>query len=450
MIGKIHSFLRNHPQVLIATVVVAVSTFYFFVYWPVLSIRITWDDQLLLNDKALVQPGSPWIFWTRGHEFTKAWPIYYTIVWFFQALKLSPAVLHFINVVVHYCVGWAAFLLFRRLGWKGSWLVAPLIWFHPIFVEAVAWINQLSKLLGGLLILSWLYFLLSPDSWRTTLLRWAAIVLAVLTCGYGYLLSAAELSNVRGMSWKRATTMAMLFLFVAYSCFLVAAGTNTALPEASFSQRYFRPLRSERVLRSEQEAKDEHAYFRANIFPEVWSNSTHSAIVYLHSTFFSILPGERLSQLEFWRGKLTVVGYSALFYSRMFVFPVGNKVIYNFTSPDALRSFWHAALGGIVLLSVPLTIFFRWHLTAAILLTFLPVSGLFYVPFMKFTLVADRLIYVPCLIAIIALAKKAGAGPLWLRSVAWCWLLFLMVRITLYTPEFLEATRLPFWHIQGY
>jgi len=133
----------------------------------------------------------------------------------------------------------------------------------------------------------------------------------------------------------------------------------------------------------------------------------------------------------------------------MYFLPLGNKVIYNFVSPEFLSSPWMSALGAGTLISVIAAYYFGFYLILVIFLTYLPVSGFFYVPFMKFTLVADRFAYVPALLVTLALTKFLSKRK-WLQSLAFIWLAFLVLRTTQFIPAFRESTKSSFWNIQGY
>lgn len=141
---------------------------------------VLWDDDIHIQ-------GNPWLrtpSWRSASEFlTKPYfGLYIPVPYLFwlgltalgQVLGMpqNPALFHGANLLLHSLNGFLVLLLLRRFSksWPAAWLGMVLFAFHPLQVEAVAWVSGAKDLLmtffSLVTLLLALDLSLSPGWWR--------------------------------------------------------------------------------------------------------------------------------------------------------------------------------------------------------------------------------------------------------------------------------------------
>lgn len=124
------------------------------VYGPALRGAFIWDDLDLLRDNPLITaPGGLRSIWfTR--EATDFWPLtnsYFWLLWRIFGDSVLP--FHVANVLLHSINSTLVLVILRKSAVPFAMAIATLFAFHPMNVEAVAWIFQAKTLLSTAFVL---------------------------------------------------------------------------------------------------------------------------------------------------------------------------------------------------------------------------------------------------------------------------------------------------------
>jgi len=132
-------------------------------YHSAFSAEFIWDDEILVNSRAVSDPYGLLQIWfepARLRLEPHYWPLTYSTFWLEHKLwGFDPTGYHVVNVLLH---GVNTLLLFRllvRLDVPGAALAAALFAVHPMQAEAVTWI------MGRKDLLSTLFYLAAADCW---------------------------------------------------------------------------------------------------------------------------------------------------------------------------------------------------------------------------------------------------------------------------------------------
>lgn len=347
-----------------------------------------WDDHFIFDDEVIQRGLSPWLYWTRGHPQTRTWPLFFTVLWFLKLASGSSLTLfHAANILLHAVNGWLILRAGRLLGFRWPAVPAAIFLIHPIVIEPVAWVFQISKLMSLTFLLTW-FLLAKEQGWRARLARLACLFGALTVGGYGYVVAAAECVRVlRARSLAGVAVGAVLLGVALYTVFLASAGIGLlgARGEALASyeaQLGLCRLGSPRVIAP----------------PSPNESVARGAWYLLDATGLSADSIREVACL--WTMKFAAVGLTASAYALRIFLPLPQRI------PAALYQLPPAlvlvlAILGFGIVASALFLPSKGALSLLVL-TFLPVSGLAYFPWMKLSLVDDRLFYVPLAFLLLA------------------------------------------------
>lgn len=129
-------------------------------YLPSMRGGFLWDDDVYVtHNKALSRAGGIQRIWL-GVRDPKTYPVpqYYPMThtsfwletrWQDWSKPLSSMPFHLINVMLHAMNAWLLWVLLRRLGVPGAFVIAGIWMIHPLQVESVAWITERKNVLSG-------------------------------------------------------------------------------------------------------------------------------------------------------------------------------------------------------------------------------------------------------------------------------------------------------------
>ncbi len=341
------------------------------------------DNSLVFGNAFLKEARNPLQYWYRGQINTKAWPLTHTLYWLeYRAFHSHFWCYRFLLLLLHWSNG---LLLLRFLRNKNAArLAAAVFWLHPIAVEAVIWITQLNVLLSTFFFAFWLHAIQQEGAVERK--RSLPPLLGMLaTKGHAYFLAPlVVLRNGPLLGWARSTLRELpALLFTGYAILLVDAGVQSDRREVEYSQTYLENQAYPRTAPPEETA---------------WKEGLRMA-----------------------REKITAAGRTgAHYFSR--VFAPGDP------SYVGVGDSWVYFLCGLLLLPLFLLAYWKRSWPAlAMIACYLPVSGIFYAPFMKFSLVPDRAFY-PSFFAFTWLLGQLHAKleNRWLRLAFWAWPLLLI------------------------
>lgn len=356
----------------------AVFALLFLVCGPGLRAPKFWDDDpKVFQHESVTRPDGLTHLWLKGGLRTEEWPVTQSLFWVqhrlwgetFWAYRLVNLALHALNGVLLWRV-------LRRLGLGGSIWVALFWVFHPVQMESVLWITEFKTIVAWCLaLLSWGCWLRAEEARESAPAArrwgWASVALWLLACGS-----------------KTA--------FIGFPCVwpLVAWAQDGQL----------RPARMLRIV----------PHLVISLLLALWT---------LHVSAGIIHPGA-FKGPEGWT-RLANAGWVFGFYLGKTAWPSNLALIYPHWS-DALRA--HAPWSALPLLALAglclgLALRSRAPLARLLLVLLLasgcllgPVSGLFDMPFMMHSLVADHFQYAALAAHILLLAMVGkilfgGAQP---------------------------------------
>jgi hypothetical protein len=400
----------------------------FVIYWGGLARGPYIDDNILIfSNQHIRDGGSPLTYWYRGQPQTKTWPLTHTAYWFlYQIFGMRFWAYRTLNVLLHWASGVFLFhFLARKVRLSSAAFGACFFWFHPVDVGSVTWISQLSTL-GTVLFLGWWMAGLqeNDDSPRSGILPLLGMVLAK---GFAYLLPVMQLRKR-----LKTGTVAQAFLFTApaiaiaaYGLFLAYVGTYHNANERPFVQSYYESgnpvakpapqpavappvvpvdapvqkaakakLKKKTVIAKKTKKAvapmPAPAPVAAAVLPPPLPGSP--GLVVLPEVAPNAVPPSYVLTSGL-RERVTILGKTSVFYLARFVsFSDLSYPEMRYTDLSEWNVFFLLiGLGVLALLGFALVKDLR-VLTIG-LLVYLPVSGLFYVPFLKFRLVSDHMVY---------------------------------------------------------
>ncbi len=413
----------------------------FLLYFPSLHYGAFVDDNSLIFGNSFIKSSqNPLQYWYRGQMNTKAWPLTHSVYWLlYQGFHLNFALYRSALILLHWANGFCLFLFLRKKSFAAALFSASLFWLSPITVEAVTWISQIGCLLSTLFFAFWLRDFLEEKP-ASPLRSNALLVAMMITKSYAFFLAPMEIfKNAKILGWKKSLLHSSpALLFSVYSAFLVSHGIYDYPTEAEHSASYFLtnpPKPAELVAAPTKEAPIKKT---AKIRKSKKILTTPIAVK-AEAPPAPIKHEERYLQDQFAKSpeamkeKLEVEGRTFSYYLLRSL---------SFTEIPVRTKQTLAGLNWLfLLLSVASLGLFIWGLAKRYWLlsvtfaTYLSISGLFYVPFMKLSLVADRVAYLPLFAFIWGLGElylrvenKYILKAFWLWPILFCLLTFFVIR----------------------
>jgi hypothetical protein len=424
--------------------------FYLWLYLPVFSMPALGDDLEFIFHNPVIQGGmSPLLFWTRGHNFTKAWPVFYSLVWATQRLSQDPMLAnHTLGLSLHFLNGILLTRLCGRLGIKQAWAAGPLLWFHPAHIVTLMHVMLLTKILSSFFFLLWLGQWIRGTEGKWLAHYWGRLVflsLSLLSSGQSYLFCLVEGARyLRALEWNRAwwrspAWAAPFFVISAYGAFLAASGIKTVEAEIQNIQVMQSPVKGQLIQEKRAIVPDREFAPKALVEPPTAvppaasqaetpvpvapeNGTSELAVVTGYESpekatgFFDYVANTLgISNAFFetsWISRIRNMGVTALYYVAIFFAPLRLLDSVNLGElPMALQSFFVLAGLGVIA-SLAYVFQKRDIFWQCMLLAYLPVSGFFYIPFTShFDLVSPRYAYLPFLPATVICLRWASSKP---------------------------------------
>ncbi len=345
-----------------------------------------WDDYVFIfSAKGVVDVPNPWVFWIKGSGHERIWSLGYSQFWaLFELFGQRFWAYKLVSLVFHSANGYLLFRLMSRLKFKYAPYGALIFMFHPFHVETLSWIFQLNSVMGFFWSLLTCWMLLNLiDTFREKK-SVKKLVLSLLGTTFFYFLSVKtkpvavlvpfcmlltlHLGHIK-RHWPKILGAFLILLIVGGT---IAYLSNNAITESSY----------ENSIRK--------TYFFDELFGRVNFGPSVTSI------------DGTLAYHTFWGKmalKLHLIGRNFTFYFFKFFIPVNLLFIYPkwpLISGGGVLSVIFLFLVGCICFYLFFKLKERRKLIpiALVVAGFVPISGVLYIPYMKYSYVADHWAYV--------------------------------------------------------
>tara|TARA_R110000868_G_scaffold313440_2_gene574427 strand:+ start:3270 stop:4847 length:1578 start_codon:yes stop_codon:yes gene_type:complete len=401
-----------------------------------------WDDNVFIfKAEAITHTSHPFVFFDYTSSNHRAWPLGYVFFWIlyrvfaenFVWYKLLNLLIHFLNFYLL-----RKFLVDSKV--KHSLFIGLLFLFHPLQVESVSWIFQLNTLLATSFTLLCLNSVIQ-NKYKLSLLFFA---LSLLTKSYAVFLPFVFfLIFLKSNSFKKSLVRTIPFFIISLLVGLLTIRGVTSSDSENVIRKKFHTEKSQKVIKEEtivsipspspievSEPTPSNTVYeeasRAEIIdePEVAqevpdqvqienaSTSTEESLQ-KETTMVVVKEKKVFDWLAFGLDKLQLVANSLSFYIKSFTVGGDHFLFYPFIDPLSLTNIYNLLFLFIIMTAyafclVDTKVNKSTPMLAATFLicSWLPISGIFYVPFMKFAHYSDHWAYL-CTIPMAVLLIQA-------------------------------------------
>lgn len=398
-------------------------------YFPVLqSSEPIWDDmRFLFESERFIFITSPLEFFGLGENkhLQRAWPLTYSLLWGVYKLVQSDFLIYkLMNLSLHFT---NAMLLLKLTGSQyrlGALAVTLLFALHPIQVESVCWILQLGTLAATtFLILTFMVFQRLqtsnfPFGWPfisgilffliSLLFKVVGILFPIFVILYVIIHQRDLFRNRNFLLWTSLLLTCSLWRGV-----VTVRGVSTVGAEQELSQLYFKEnlavgdlmmtITAGGNIQGPSDSAAEN--FKGTKKKEdSWVDQLFKRYPVLKTVTgkYNLLSGSLLSYLAIFFGfKDTLFFYPKDdFFDPLF--RLGSSLCLVAVLVILLRASWRRKLSGPGLLA---------------LIVYLPVSGLFYIPYMKYSYIADHWSYASSFFLSLMIFELASRRQLLVRPL---------------------------------
>ena len=327
-----------------------------------------WDDYVFIfKSNNIIHAPNPFVYWQGDSGYTRAWPLGYSLFWILYRLffhhyifyKLLNLLLHFSNYLLLKKIG-----VHLKLSQKLTSVVALLFLIHPLQVESISWIFQMNTILAMTLFLLSIHTALKKHNHKNYIISFILFTASLLVKSYYVAFAPLFFFIIRKKIYSK---LFYTTLFLGISLYM----TYETLKGVQYSS----------IEKKHKEVFHEKVHFKkTNKGPAQRRPTIQESNTTVHS------------KIELTISKLSFLSHNFVFYLFNFLFPFNLHFIYseiNLVSPFILIAVFLSIIIAIFSFS---TAYEKMALTTT-LLAFLPVSGLFYVPFMKYSPIADHWAY---------------------------------------------------------
>ena len=256
--------------------------------------------------------------------------------------------------------------------------------------------------------------------------------------GYAYLLALAEIFRMSHKTIWAWVLRALFLLGLGYLLFLVSVGVGGAYRDMRVTDVYFNKFGN--VFGCEKVKSVPTARLT-----NVTDGSIRSAVKFA-TQLVGWQPNELLATSCLWAMKFATVGLTTYKYLFRFVLPLNSRIPEAIAQPNAAFFVLFAFLG-FSILAFTLLCLFKHSLLGTVLLIYLPISGFIYFTWMSYSLVGDRLVYIP--LAFFSLWFWRQISPWvnkwqWAKVVCLLWMGFLFYQSHQRASYLVKVYQVPF------
>ncbi|MBH46739.1 MAG: hypothetical protein CME71_01060 [Halobacteriovorax sp.] len=388
-----------------------------------------WDDNVFIfKAEAITKSPHPFVFFDYTSSNHRAWPLGYVFFWILYRVFAENFIWYkVLNLLVHF----SNFYLLRRflqnLRIKHSFFMSLLFLFHPLQVESVSWIFQLNTLLATSFVLLCLNCLLE-NKYRLSLLFFA---LSLLTKSYAVFVPfICILILQKHFTFKQSVLRSIPFFIISLIVgLLTIRGVNSSDKESQIRERFHtqnaqKTVKEESIvaipsptpaiveneeaisLSDENEVAPETIEVVESTEPQELAQEVvvEQAITPPPEptpvTMTVIKERKVFDWVSFAHTKLQLMANSISFYLQTFLVGRDHFLFYPLIDPLALENIYNLLL---FFLFITAYLFFladkkviqtnSFLMATLFVCAWLPISGIFYVPFMKFAHYSDHWAY---------------------------------------------------------
>ncbi len=378
-----------------------------------------WDDNVFIfNSDAITKSAHPFVFFNYKTSDFRAWPLGYVLFWVLYKVFGTQFVLYkILNLVLHFFNFYLVRQVSQKLNLKHSLYIGLIFLFHTFHVETISWIFQLNT------ILATSFFLLS---FRALILE--KKVLSVIFFSVSLLIKSYAaftpfvfliyVYSQRGFkeSLKTCVPFFIISLLVGYG---TIRGINTSSSEVMQRKKFHTEdaVITKTITEITPVAANEEVLVDKNEVEEAKVEFTETVVEVITSPTLKpeteIVPEEKpvefiekrvkikeLDYIQLGLNKLLIISNSCFFYLRQFILPTENLFIYPEIDSLGNTNFIALLLFFVLFTSFLLMLTTRkYHhtkiflISTMILTIWIPISGIFYVPFMKYAPYTDHWAY---------------------------------------------------------
>lgn len=351
------------------------------------------DYHHIFNFSFVTDAPHPFVYFNPWSHYFKSWGFSYFVIWIlYKCFGGAYVYYHFFNLLLHF----TNYLILQKLLQRSlkfnqykSRLYSLFFLFNPLSVFTVAWIFQLKTLLSVLFILLTLMciYSFSFKKWYHYGSTILVFFLSLTSKVSGILLPFYIIVFIG----KKITLKRMSLLMTPLLCLslfyglLNIKGITYIVKEVKNIEKPVAELNIDHVIKLDEyldleivHSKEKGTNFEINIYDEVTDGAKKYLLPILNtSTFFDkhIISLQNLSKLV-----LFTFGLNQYF-------PFYEN---NLETSKSYFLYFHITLG---LMFLFLTVLSKNHFFYLAICLFLPISGYFYVPYMKFSYTSDHWFY---------------------------------------------------------
>lgn len=343
----------------------------FFLYLPSFEAIPFWDDLAFIfgENGAVAKINNPFLYWSDSSGVTKAWPLSYSILWIlFKIFGHKYFMYQYVALLVHGVNAIIVERLFRREDIPYPIFGALIFLFHPLHVETLSWTIQLNTTLAFTFYFISLHQLLDFTKYKTK---------KPLIISFLFFFFSIATKNI-------ATPLIIIFVFILRKrgSFNKALVALLVLPYV-LSSIYFSIKTLHGIETSYIEKQHSIGHDSATV--NVENNSSENIIKNI---------ADKISQ------KYILLAMNFQFYIEKFLLPINQVFVYpkwKFISVTGLVDIFLFSLVFLVFSFRKIGSYTFSHNVKKsfwfFFFSFLPFSGIVYIPFMKYSYVAGHWAY---------------------------------------------------------
>lgn len=376
----------------------------FLIYLPLFNSIPFGDDYVyIFNNDHITGAPHPFVYWKYGTEHFKSWPLSFSLLWTeYKAFGENYFLYRVFNLILHILNA----LLFHKITNinfpKASKYIFILFLFHPMIVENIFWIFQVKTLLAvTFLFLSMIYTQRynKKKSFKLYFCSLIFFLISLLAKSSAILYPFALFFLLRDYKFNKKLILVIPFFILSTILGLESIkGVSSFKGEENqietFHNDYFKKRPEQIVTNKVTLTKIVPQKVKTIYVPKYnFKKYKDTALAYFKS----------IINLDSILVKTVVISSSLSFYLKTSLGLTINQIVYPDLSLSSLSSYLMPFFFFIFLFGLLKTNNKSNTFIFILILLFIPISGLLYVPYMQYSYVADHWFYssLPFLLAIL-------------------------------------------------